>query len=172
VKIAIFDNNFRRFTGDLIEHWSAKHEVKFEPGLNFQLAHQSDVVFIDQFDHNVHELWHCYTEPNFARDHWEFDGELPEKRFKIYARALDWDVWQGLVRGVELLKWLDGFIVIAPHIQKRVKEETGIEGHLIRCGVSAKGYSFSKERTGHNEARQSFICSFLFMPCLPRVRGR
>lgn len=138
MKVAVFSNNSTRFVGDLLDHWRAKgHEVNFEPGSNEFLSDKSDVVFIDQFDNNVYYL----RERMKNKD-----------KVKVFARALDWDVWIGNLRDQTIIDWMDGIFCIAPHIEKRLRAEANMEGklHFVRLGVDLDKFTFKKEFGGYN----------------------
>lgn len=147
MKIAIADNNSRKFTEDIIEHWEKLgHEVHVEPGASEKLAQWADIYFIDTWDNNVHYLYDLYHgDPRCNRTpDWDND-----KKPVICVRILDWEVWIGLVRNQEIINWVDKAICIAPHIETRLRSENewGDKLKLIRPGVNLDKFTLKTKQT-------------------------
>ncbi len=140
MKVAVFSNNGEKFLSGLLNHWRERgHDVKFEVGANPELARKSDVVFVDQYDNNIHYL---------------FEHSRDKGNTKVFARALDWDVWQGLVKDQRIIDWLDGIICIAPHIERKLRSEANMEGKLtlIKPGVDPDKFTFTDKEYFKKEA--------------------
>src|SRR6266436_696827 len=148
MRIAIADNNNKKFTGDIINHWeSLGHEVRFETGASEKLAQWADIYFIDTWDNNIHYLWKLY---NGDEDHNRTEGWDNSKKPIIVCRILDWEVWTGFVRDQRIVDGVDKIIFIAPHIQKRVNGEVAIsqsKQKLIRPGVNLDKFTLKIKET-------------------------
>ena len=146
MKIAIADNNGLKFTKDLKEHWEQKgHEVRYERGASEYLAQWADIYFVDTWDNNIHYLYKLY--------HGQHD-DMPEnwdnsKKPKIVCRLLDWEVWLGKARDQSMIDWVDQAIVIAPHIEQRLRSENdwGAKLKLIRPGVNLDRFPLKTKQT-------------------------
>ena len=144
MKIAIADNNHRKFTDDLINHWFGKYnEVKYEPGASEWLSQWADVYYVDTWDNNIHYLYKLYHGQQEIPKELKWDNS---KKPRIICRVLDWEVWIGWVRDQSIIDWVDNIIFIAPHIQQRVESEVNLNGKgcLIRPGVNSKKFTFDK----------------------------
>jgi hypothetical protein len=146
-RIAIADNNGGKFTTDLFNHWVEKgHEVKTERGANENLAQWADIYYVDTWDNNIHYLWKLYhgVEDVSRPDNWD-----NSRKPRIVVRALDWEVWVGLARDQRIIDWVDDCIVIAPHIEKKLREDNnwGDKIHLIRPGVNLKRFTLKTTKT-------------------------
>lgn len=151
MKIAIADNNGRKFTEDIEKHWLAKgHEVKFESGASEYLAQWADLYYIDTWDNNIHYIYKFY--------HGDPDNNLPadlkqtwdnKKKPRMVVRALDWEVWIGLARDQDIINWVDDVIVIAPHIETELRKHAdfGSKIQLIRPGVNLEKFTLKKRET-------------------------
>jgi glycosyltransferase involved in cell wall biosynthesis len=147
MKIAIADNNGGKFTTDIKEHWEQKgHEVRFESGASEFLAQWADVYYVDTWDNNIHYLYKLYhglqeISPDCAWDN--------AKKPRIIVRALDWEVWIGLVRDQKIIDWVDNVIVIAPHIDVELRKhaEFGSKIRLIRPGVNLDKFTLKEKIT-------------------------
>lgn len=140
MKIAVFSNNGNKFVQDLVDHWNQKgHEAKFEMGANLELARESDVVFVSQYDANIHHLYNSIKDKGNTR---------------YYCRALDWDVWAGLMRDQTMYDWLDGAFCIAPHIQREIEKYIDTKGklHLVRLGVDHNKFTYTEKTEIGNQA--------------------
>lgn len=148
MKIALADNNARKFTNDIIEHWERLgHEVRYEPGASEHLAQWADVYYCDTWDNNVHYLWKLY---NGDEDHNRTEGWDNSKKPIVVCRVLDWEAWIGRVRDQRIIDWVDKIIFIAPHIQKRVNREVSIpeeKQQLIRPGVNLEKFTLKTKET-------------------------
>lgn len=147
MKIGVADNNNQKFTKDLIEHWQGiGHEVRYEPGASEYLAQWADAYYIDTWDNNIHYLFKLYHgQQEIAKDlKWN-----NKKKPRVVVRALDWEVWIGLVRDQSIIDWVDSIIFIAPHIQKRVEEEMDLKGKgvLVRPGVNTEKFKIKTKQT-------------------------
>lgn len=135
MKIAIADNQSLRFDKDLKEHWEKKHEVRYEPGASEHLFQWCDLYYINYWDNNIHYLykWH--------REHPEV------KKPKIVCRAIDWEIWTGLVRDQNIVDWVDVAITISDHMYKRLMSEVDFKSklHLIKPGIDVSKYSLVEE---------------------------
>lgn len=155
-KIAIADNNSRKFTQDLIDHWLGEghevqeqypnHEVKYEPGASEKLAQWADIYYVDTWDNNIHYLYNLYhgkqeIDPTLAWDN--------NKKPKIVVRLLDWEVWIGMARDQAVIDWVDKAICIAPHIEKKLREDNNWGNKLkcIRPGVNLEKFTLKDKRT-------------------------
>lgn len=143
MKVAIADNNSRKFSGMIIDHWEKKgHEVKYEPGASEFLFDWADLYFIDQHDNNLHYLWQWHQDHPTA------------KKPKIAVRILDWDYWcQYVPTSQQYADFVDYAIVIAPHMLREV-EQTPYKGkvHLIRPGVDLEKFTYRDNKEGSNVA--------------------
>lgn len=147
MKIAIADNNGGKFTTDIKEHWEKKgHEVRFERGASEYLAQWADIYYVDTWDNNIHYLYKLYHGDTGVSQPADWDNT---KKPRIVVRALDWEVWIGLMRDQAIIDWVDDIIFIAPHIQKKVREEVNLQGKdiLIRPGVNLDKFTFKEKKT-------------------------
>lgn len=145
MKIAISDNCSLKFLKDIKEHWEKTHEVKYETGASEILAQWADVYWIDWWDNNIHYLYNWYKEHPSA------------KKPKFIIRAIDWDVWVRGIRSQEMVDFVDTFVCIAPHIEKRLREEKdditgklidwGQKLHLVRPGVNIDKFPRKTQKT-------------------------
>lgn len=149
MRIAICDNNGRKFINDVIEHWEKLgHEVHVEPGASEKLAQWADLYYCEDFDNNVHYLYDLYHgDPRMARP--LFSNWDNNKKPIIAVRPLDWTVWLGLVRNQEIIDWIDKAICIAPHIESRLRSENewGDKLKLIRPGVNLDKFTLKTKQT-------------------------
>lgn len=153
MKIAVADNNALKFTHDLIEHWKAQgHEVKYESGASEYLAQWADLYYIDTWDNNIHYLWKLYHGVEGVSRTPDWDNN---KKPKVVVRALDWEVWIGLMRDQAMIDWVDKVIFIAPHIADRVNQEVTLadsKQEVIRPGVNLG--RFTKKRPDETDGFQ------------------
>lgn len=128
MKIAVADSCNRKFSGDIIDHWISRgHEVKFEIGASEHLAQWADLYYIDWSDNNIHYLYNIYTGRHPEHPNWK-----EYKRPKFVVRAIDWDIWIGYARDQELVSFVDQWICIAPHMEKKLRTEaTYRDGQLV-----------------------------------------
>lgn len=141
MKIAIADNQQLKFDHDLVDHWKQKgHEVRYEMGFSEHLAAWCDLYYINFWDNNVHAAYHWH------QDHPEW--EKP----KYAVRAIDWEVWCGLVRDQRIVDWVDYAFCIAPHIERKLRAEAnwGEKLHLIPCGINVDKFTFKKQFGGYS----------------------
>lgn len=148
MRIAIADNNHRKFTNDLIEHWEKKHEVRYEPGASEYLAQWADLYYVDTWDNNIHYLYKLYHEQQEIPKDLKWDNN---KKPKVVVRVLDWEVWIGLVRDQSIVDWVDKMICIAPHIEDRLRAELQFTPASklkpIRPGVNLAKFTLKKKET-------------------------
>lgn len=156
MKIAIADNNSRKFTNDLIEHWQGSgheikmqypnHEVKYEPGASERLAQWADIYYVDTWDNNIHYLYNLYHGKQEIAPDLVWDNN---KKPLIVCRVLDWEVWLGLARDQKIIDWVDKIICIAPHIEKKLRAEAtyGDKLRLIRPGVNLSKFPLKTTQT-------------------------
>ncbi len=152
-KIAIADNCHQKFSRDIIEHWQSKgHEVKYEPGASEYLAQWADIYYIDWSDNNVHYLFDLYhgDKRNCIQDNLKKIWNNNHKP-KIVVRAIDWDVWIGYARAQELVDWVDQWICISPHVEKKLRSEATYSPEtklkLIRPGVNLEKFPLKTKVT-------------------------
>ncbi len=149
MKIAIADNNSRKFTNDIITHWEKLgHEVHVEPGASEKLAQWADLYYLDTWDNNIHYLYKLYHgDPGNSRA-WMKDWDN-NKKPKIVVRLLDWEVWLGLARDQEMINWIDKAICIAPHIEQKLHSENewGTKLKLIKPGVNLTKFTLKTKKT-------------------------
>lgn len=141
MKIGIADNQQLKFDQDLVDHWKERgHEVRYEMGFSEYLAEWADLYYINYWDNNVHAAYHWH------QNH-------PEWKRPIYAvRAIDWEVWCGLVRDQSIIDWVDHAFCIAPHIERKLRSESqwGEKLHLIQCGINLERFTPKKTYGRYN----------------------
>ena len=145
--IGIADNNGGKFTKDLKEHWEhSGHGVKYERGASEYIAQWADLYYVDTWDNNIHYLYKLYHgDSGVSRtDPWDNN-----KKPKIAVRLLDWEVWIGLARDQSMIDWVDYAICIAPHIEKKLREdnEWGDKLKVIKPGVNLDKFVSKHEPT-------------------------
>ncbi|MGH2613355.1 MAG: glycosyltransferase [Rhabdochlamydiaceae bacterium] len=149
MKLAVADNNGRKFTNDLINHWEALgHEVHVEPGASEKLAQWADIYYCDIWDNNIHYLYGLYNgDPGNSRA-WMKDWDNNKKPF-IVCRLLDWEVFLGLARDQAMINWVNKAICIAPHIEQKLRAENdwGDKLKLIRPGVNLEKFTLKTKET-------------------------
>lgn len=141
MKIAIADNNSRKFTDDIIKHWeNAGHEVRYESGASEFLAQWADVYYVDTWDNNIHYLFNLYHGVQEITPGCAWDNN---KKPRIIVRALDLEVWIGLARDQRIIDWVDDVVVIAPHIEEELRKYGDFKDkiHLIRPGVNLEKFT-------------------------------
>lgn len=147
MKIAIADNNSRKFTDDLIKHWEgAGHEVRYESGASEHLAQWADVYYVDTWDNNIHYLYKLYHGQQEIPADLLWDNN---KKPRIICRALDWEVWIGFVRDQDIINWVDDVIIIAPHIEIELRKHADFRNkiHLIKPGVNLDKFTPKEKKT-------------------------
>ncbi len=149
MKIAIADNCHLKFSQDIKEHWEARgHEVKYEPGASEYLAQWADLYYVDFSDNNIHYLRDLYIgDPRHCRTpDWN-----NSKRPKFVVRAIDWDIWIGYARSQELVDFVDQWICIARHTEKKLRSEATYSPasklKLIRPGVNLDNFTLKTKQT-------------------------
>ena len=147
-KIAIADNNGLKFSRDLKEHWEAQgHEVKYERGTSEHLAQWADIYYIDWADNNLAYLFKLYHESTEVSrpDNWDNN-----KKPMVVCRIIDWEVWTlAMHRDASMVSWVDKWICIAPHMEKKLREEAsfGDSLRLIRPGVATGRFPLKTAKT-------------------------
>lgn len=147
MKIAIADNCNGKFTSDLKEHWEKEgHEVRLETGASEELAQWADIYYVDFWDNNIHYLYKLYHGVEGVSRTPDWDNN---KKPLIVVRAIDWEVWCGLMRDQAIIDWVDKIIFIAPHIQQKVASEVKLNGKdkLIRPGVNLEKFTLKTKKT-------------------------
>lgn len=147
MKIAIADNNARKFTDDIIKHWETKgHEVQYERGASEYLAQWADLYWIDTWDNNIHYLYKLYTGVEGVSRTPDWDNK---KKPIIVVRALDWEVWLGMARDQGMVDWVDKVICIAPHIERELRTHADFKDKLkcIRPGVNLDKFTLKQKKT-------------------------
>lgn len=146
MKIAVADSCARKFSGDIIDHWIARgHEVKFEIGASEHLAQWADMYYCDFSDNNIHYLYKIYTGQHPEHPNWK-----TYKRPKFVVRAIDWEIWIGYARDQNLVNFVDQWICIAPHIEKKLRAEAMYrEGQLVMIppGVNLERFTRKTKET-------------------------
>ena len=146
MKIAMADSCALKFSRDLKEHWEAKgHEVRYEIGASEHLAQWSDLYYIDWCDNNVNYLYKIYTGIHPEHLNWK-----EYHRPKFIARAIDWEVWLGFARDQNLVDFIDQWICIAPHIEKKLKSEANYRPGQLICippGVNLDQFTSKTKQT-------------------------
>ncbi len=149
MKIAVADNCNYKFTQDLINHWVEQgHEVKCETGASEKLAQWADIYWVDFWDNNIHYLWKLYHPEEHPNDVSRTPDWDNNKKPLIVCRAMDWEVWIGLARDQRIIDWVDKAICIAPHIEKKLREDN--EWHdlkVIRPGVNMEKFTLKTKQT-------------------------
>ena len=148
VKIAMADNCHLKFSQDIKEHWEKKgHEVRYEPGASEWLAQWADLYYVDFSDNNIHYLRDLYNgDPRNCRTP-DWDNN---KRPTFVCRAIDWDVWIGFARDQTLVDWVDKWICIAPHIEKKLRAEAKYRDdqlRLIKPGLDLSKWTLKTNKT-------------------------
>lgn len=133
MKIAVSDNNNRKFIQGLIDRWQQNdHEVKFELGTNPALFQWADVYFIDSCDHNA-----------------QVASQAKKFNCKLYIRVLDIEAWVNHPAGV---KWenVDGVIFINRRIKELVESYANLKTQIaiIPCGVDLNKFNLKKQMAG------------------------
>lgn len=147
MRIGIADNCGLKFSADIKEHWEKKgHEVRYERGASEFIAQWADLYYIDWCDNNINYLMNIYHGNNP-----EHPNGTQYKKPKFVVRAIDWEVWLGHARSQELVDFVDQWICIAPHIEKKLRAEALYTGRqklvLIRPGLSLDKYTLKKNAT-------------------------
>ena len=138
MKIAIADNTTLKFCGDLKKHWEdSGHEVKYETGASEFLAQWADIYYIEWFDNNIHYLFNWYKDNPSA------------KKPVFVVRAIDWDLWTHGTPNQEMIDFVDKWICIAPHMEKKLRAEGnfGDKLKLIRPGVNTDKFTLKVKET-------------------------
>lgn len=146
-KIAMCDEASLKFCRDLRDHWEAQgHEVRYENGASSVLAQWADIYYVEWSTNNLRYLYKLYTD--------DVDKQRPAdwnnaKKPTIVCRAIDWDVWIGWARDQVLVEWVDKWICIAPHIEKKLRAEASFGGQLqlIRPGVNLDKFTPKTKKT-------------------------
>lgn len=146
MKIGMADSCGGKFCTDIREHWEKQgHEVRFERGASEFIAQWADVYYFDWADNNIHYIYKLYHD------------QLPEyphgssfHRPRLIVRAIDWDVWIGYARNQDLVDFVDQWVCIAPHIERKLRAEASYrEGQLklIRPGVNLEKFTLKTKQT-------------------------
>lgn len=150
-KIGIADNCGLKFSKDIKEYWEKKgHEVRFERGASQFIAQWADLYYFDWSDNNIHYIMNLYNGKDTDPQHFTPDWD-PNKKPKIVVRAIDWDVWIGHARSQELVNFVDQWICIAPHIERKLRAEAEYfpvsKLKLIRPGVNLDRFTLKTKET-------------------------
>lgn len=148
MKIAIADEASLKFCRDLLEHWqSMGHEVRYENGASEHLAQWADLYYVEWSTNNIRYLYKFYKGIHPKEMYPE--GWDNNKKPVFVCRVLDWDVWIGWARDQELIDWVDKWICIAPHIEKKLRAEAnyGDKLKLIKPGVNLDKFSLKQKQT-------------------------
>lgn len=135
MKIGFSDSCALKFSSDIKKHWEDRgHEVRYEIGASEFIAQWADIYYCDFSDNNIHYLYKIYTGQHPEHPNWK-----TYKRPKFVVRAIDWEIFIGYARDQNLVNFVDQWICIAPHLEKKLRSEaTYREGklQLIRPGVN------------------------------------
>ena len=145
MKIAISDSCGLKFSQDIMDHWIAKgHEVRYERGASEFLAQWADIYYIDWVDNNINYLFDIYKGKHEEHPNWQ-----TYKRPKFVVRAIDYDIWCGGAKNQDLIDFVDTWICIAPHMEKKLREDAdfGDKLHLIRPGVNLEKFTLKSKVT-------------------------
>lgn len=159
MKIAVCDNNSRKFINDLIHHWensgheikeqhpdhSKHHELRYEQGASEYLAQWADLYYCEDWDNNLAYLYKLYHG-----EHTEYPPDWDNnKKPMIVVRPLDWTVWLGFCRDQKIIDWVDKVICIAPHIEKELRAhgDFGDKLKVIRPGVNLEKFTLKTKQT-------------------------
>jgi hypothetical protein len=145
--IAVADEASKKFCKDIIEYWSTKHEVRYENGASEHLVQWADLYFVEWSTNNIRYLYKFYQgihEKSMYPENWDNN-----KKPIMVCRAIDWDVWIGWARDQELINWVDKWVCIAPHIEKKLRAEAdfGDKLKLIRPGVNLERFPLKAKKT-------------------------
>ncbi len=144
MRIAMADNCGGKFSFDIRDHFIAKgHEVRFERGVSEHLAQWADLYYMDWWDNNIHYLWKLYNGDEDKNRTPDWDNN---KKPRVVVRAIDWEVWVGLARDQRIIDWVDDCIVIAPHIEKKLRQDNNWREKitLIRPGVNLERFTLKE----------------------------
>ena len=147
MRIALADNNALKFSSGIKEWWEKKHEVRYERGASEHLAQWADLYFVDFSDNNIYYLYKLY---NGDVDHNRTPDWNNKKKPLIVCRAIDWEVWIGYARDTDLVKWVDKWITISPHIEKKLRTEATYgkdQLKLIRPGLDLSKWTLKSKKT-------------------------
>ena len=148
-RIAIADNCGMKFCRDVYDHWIAQgHEVRYERGASEVLAQWADVYYVEWIDGNLDYLWKIYNGAEGVSRTPDWDNN---KKPKIICRAIDWDIWCENIPywDQKYLDFVDQWIFIAPHMQKRFMERADdiSNVNLIRPGVNLDKFTLKTKVT-------------------------
>jgi len=149
--IAVADEASKKFCSDIIEHWGKKHEVRYENGASEHLVQWADLYFVEWSTNNIrylYKFYHGIHDKSMYPENWDNN-----KKPIMVCRAIDWDVWIGWARDQELIDWVDKWITISPHIEKKLRAEAnfGDKLKMIRPGVDLDRFPLKKKETdGYN----------------------
>lgn len=144
MKIAIFDTNLFKFTGDMYQWWvDHGHEVRRAYTLRTDMARWADLLWFDCVDANL------VMATNKRRD------LIQGKR--VVARCIDIDAWAGHFRGVQ---WdhVSDLVFIAGHIRDYVLSSKGgkfpdsLTIHHISCGVDVDRFTLRPGKANRDVA--------------------
>lgn len=168
MKIALFDPNLYKFTGDMVDWWRAHgHEVKTDRYYDPDLVLWADLIWFDTCDNNIKSA----MNPGEAIMASKFNHQIPipwdmhEMDLtgkKIICRPIDIEVWQGHHADYKVWDLVDDCIFIAPHIRDmmmaddRPKAST-MRVHTIPCGVNLDRWTFKERSPGFDIAVVSEI---------------
>lgn len=138
MRIAVSDNNNRKFITDLLARWGKDgHKVFFELGTNPSLFKSCDVYFIDSCDHNA-----------------KVAAVARKYNCRLFVRVLDIEAW---VKHPASVKWenVDGVIFINQRIKKLVESYTDLSRtrvKVIKCGIDLNKFTLKKSFQGRKIA--------------------
>ncbi len=148
MKIAMSDNNGLKFSKSIKEWWEKKgHEVRFERGASEYLAQWADLYYVDWSDNNIHYIYKLYHGDKGVSRPKDWDNK---KKPIIVCRAIDWEVWIGFARDQAIVDWVDKWITLAPHIEKKLRAESKYRKNhlkLIRPGIDLSQWPVKTKET-------------------------
>ena len=149
MKIGISDNNDLKFCRDIKEHWEKEgHEVRYERGTSEYLAQWADIYYIDFADNNLAYLFKLYHSDSGVSRPGNWDNN---KKPLVVVRAIDWEIWTlAMHRDQAIVDWVDKWICIAPHIEKKLRAEANFRHgqlELIRPGINLEKFTLKTTKT-------------------------
>lgn len=149
IRIALADNNDLKFCKDIKEHWEQqRHEVRFERGASEYLAQWADIYWIDFADYNLAYLFKLYHGDSSVSRPDDWDNS---RKPLVVVRAIDWEIWTlAMHRDQTIVDWVDKWICIAPHIEKKLRAEASFRDgqlKLIRPGVNLEKFTLKETKT-------------------------
>ena len=148
MKIGMADSCGGKFSSGIKEWWENKgHEVRYERGSSEHIAQWADLYYVDWCDNNLYYLYKLYTDDV---DHNRTPDWDNNKKPIIVCRAIDWTVWIGYARDQKVVDWVDKWITLSPHIEKKLRSEAKYRDNhlkLIRPGIDLSKWPSKTKKT-------------------------